>query len=126
MAKGTAMGVYNTSQSLGIFVGGALGGYLSHTYGFSSVFIFCGVMMVLWLLFASSMQAPLAVRTRMYTMDASADSMTAAEANVIRGRLLEYAGVVEAAVLPQERTVILKLDKSHDWDDAQVYQLLKG
>jgi len=125
-AKGTAMGVYNTSQSLGIFVGGALGGYLSHTYGFSSVFIFCGVMMVLWLLFASSMQAPLAVRTRMYTMDASADGMTTAEANVIRGRLLACAGVVEAAVLPQERTVILKLDKSHDWDDAQVYQLLKG
>jgi len=125
-AKGTAMGVYNTSQSLGIFVGGAFGGYLSHAHGFSSVFIFCGVMMVLWLLFASSMQAPLAVRTRMYTMDASADGMSAADAGAIRAKLLECAGVVEAAVLPQERTVILKLDKSHDWDDAQVYQLLKG
>jgi hypothetical protein len=40
--------------------------------------------------------------------------------------LFELAGVVEAAVLPQERTVILKIDKSYDWDDAQVYQLLKG
>ncbi|HEY9277802.1 MAG TPA: MFS transporter [Methylotenera sp.] len=125
-AKGTAMGVYNTAQSLGIFVGGAFGGYLSHVYGFASVFIFCGVMMVLWLLFASSMQAPLAVRTKMYTMNESADAMSADQAGAIRAKLLELAGVVEAAVLPQERTVILKIDKSYDWDDAQVYQLLKG
>lgn len=125
-AKGTAMGVYNTAQSLGIFVGGAFGGYLSHVYGFASVFIFCGVMMVLWLLFASSMQAPLAVRTKMYTMNEAADAMSAEQAGVIRTKLLELAAVVEAAVLPQERTVILKIDKSYDWDDAQVYQLLKG
>jgi MFS family permease len=125
-AKGTAMGVYNTAQSLGIFVGGAFGGYLSHVYGFASVFIFCGVMMVLWLLFASSMQAPLAVRTKMYTMNEAADAMSADQASAIRAKLLELAGVVEAAVLPQERTVILKIDKSYDWDDAQVYQLLKG
>ena len=125
-AKGTAMGVYNTAQSLGIFVGGAFGGYLSHVYGFASVFIFCSVMMVLWLLFASSMQAPLAVRTKMYTMTESADTMSADQASAIRAKLLVLAGVVEAAVLPQERTVILKIDKSYDWDDAQVYQLLKG
>lgn len=125
-AKGTAMGVYNTAQSLGIFVGGAFGGYLSHVYGFASVFIFCGVMMVLWLLFASSMQAPLAVRTKMYTMNESADAMSTEQAGAIRTKLLELAAVVEAAVLPQERTVILKIDKSYDWDDAQVYQLLKG
>jgi MFS family permease len=125
-AKGTAMGVYNTAQSLGIFVGGAFGGYLSHVYGFASVFIFCGVMMVLWLLFASSMQAPLAVRTKMYTMNEAAEGMSADQASAIRAKLFELAGVVEAAVLPQERTVILKIDKSYDWDDAQVYQLLKG
>lgn len=125
-AKGTAMGVYNTSQSLGIFVGGALGGYLSHAHGFGSVFIFCSVMMLLWLLFASSMQAPLAVRTKMYTMHESADTMTDTQAQAVSAKLLALAGVVEAAVLPQERTVILKIDKSYDWDDTQVYSLLKG
>lgn len=129
-AKGTAMGVYNTSQSLGIFVGGALGGYLSHAYGFSSVFIFCGVMMFLWLLLAFSMQAPPAVRTKMYTMDAMAEQMAAEDVNVLKGKLAGIAGVIEAVVLPQELTVILKIDKSHDWDGSnlqtQVYQLLRG
>jgi MFS family permease len=125
-AKGTAMGVYNTAQSLGIFVGGALGGYLSHLYGFASVFIFCGVMMFLWLLLAFSMQAPLAVRTKMYTMEDSAEQMTAEMVASVKSKLTELAGVIEAAVLPQERTVILKIDKSYDWDDSQVYQLLRG
>lgn len=125
-AKGTAMGVYNTSQSLGIFVGGALGGYLSHALGFASVFIFCGVMMFLWLLLAFSMRAPLAVRTKMYTMSDAADAMTVEQADTMKREIVKLAGVVEAAVLPQERTVILKIDKSYDWDDAQVYQLLRG
>ena len=129
-AKGTAMGVYNTSQSLGIFVGGAFGGYLSHASGFSSVFIFCGVMMFLWLLLAFSMQAPLAVRTKMYTMNESAAQMSLESANALKQELLKLVGVMEAAVLPQELTVILKVDKSHDWDGSnlqtQVYQLLRG
>ena len=129
-AKGTAMGVYNTSQSLGIFVGGAFGGYLSHASGFSSVFIFCGVMMFLWLLLAFSMQAPLAVRTKMYTMNESAAQMSLESANALKQELLKLVGVIEAAVLPQELTVILKVDKSHDWDGSnlqtQVYQLLRG
>jgi MFS family permease len=120
------MGVYNTSQSLGIFVGGALGGYLSHAFGFSSVFIFCGVMMFLWLLLAFSMQSPPAVRTKMYTMSDMAEQMTAEGVSALKSELVKLAGVIEAAVLPQERTVILKIDKSHDWDETQVYQLLRG
>lgn len=125
-AKGTAIGVYNTTQSLGAFVGGAIGGYLSHAYGFASVFIFCGVMMLLWLLFAYTMQSPPAVRTKMYTMGNAADKMTHETASILRNELAKLAGVIEAVVLPQEHTVILKVDKTHDWDEAQVYQLLRG
>ncbi|MDP3088066.1 MAG: MFS transporter [Methylotenera sp.] len=131
-AKGTAMGVYNTSQSLGIFVGGALGGYLSHKLGFSSVFIFCSVMMLLWLILAYSMQAPAAVRTKMYSLDENTAELTGVAAEILRNKLAKLAGVVEAVVLPQERTIILKLDTKiytmQGWDDSQfqtqVHQLL--
>lgn len=125
-AKGTAIGVYNTTQSLGAFVGGAFGGYLSHAYGFASVFVFCGVMMLLWLLLAYSMQSPPAVSTKMYTMAGTTDQMSVEVAAALRNELAKLAGVIEAVVLPQERTVILKIDKTHDWDEAQVYQLLRG
>ncbi|MDP2070614.1 MFS transporter [Methylotenera sp.] len=125
-AKGTAMGVYNTAQSLGIFAGGALGGYLSHKFGFASVFIFCSVMMLLWLIFAYSMQAPPAVKTKMYSLDETAAELSTANAAILKDRLTKLIGVMEAVVLPQERTVILKIDKSQDWDEAQVYKLLRG
>ena len=125
-AKGTAMGVYNTSQSLGIFVGGAFGGYLSHVFGFASVFIFCSIMMLIWLILAYSMQAPAAVRTKMYTMSAKSDVMTAEAAAKLKAKLAKIAGVIEVAVLPQERTLILKVDKLQDWDETQVLKLLRG
>jgi MFS family permease len=125
-AKGTAMGVYNTSQSLGVFTGGALGGYLSHAFGFATVFIFCSVMMLIWVVMAYSMQPPPAVRTKMYTMAETAVDMSVESALALKSELAMLVGVIEVAVLPKEQTVILKLDKSHDWDEAQVLKLLRG
>lgn len=129
-AKGTAMGVYNTTQSIGVFVGGALGGYLSHQFGYASVFIFCSVMMILWLILAYSMQAPPAVKTKMFSMDETALNMLAAEAEALKQSLMNLQGVLEVAVLPQELTVILKMDKSQNLNEAEietlVHQLLKG
>ncbi len=128
-AKGTAIGVYNTAQSLGIFVGGALGGYLSHRLGFASVFVFCSVMIFLWLLLAISMRAPAAVRTKMFSMSDTGKLLNSKQAESLRLKLAKLTGVVEAVVLPLEHTVILKVDKLHDWDEAhvhQVHQLLRG
>ena len=125
-AKGTAMGVYNTSQSLGVFVGGAMGGYLSHKLGFASVFIFCSVLMLIWLILAYSMQSPLAVKTKMYTMDDADAELSVEDANILKDKLAKLNGVIEAVVLPQELTVILKIDKSQDWDENQVHKLLRS
>ena len=49
--KGLALGVYNTSQSLGIFVGGFVGGLITTFYGYSGTFIFCGVLILFGLFF---------------------------------------------------------------------------
>jgi MFS family permease len=56
--RGAALGVYNTLQSLGFFMGGALGGWLVKSAGPQGLFIACAVGMVLWLLVAWPMQAP--------------------------------------------------------------------
>jgi MFS family permease len=54
--RGTALGVYNTLMSLGLFCGGALGGYLTQHSGPSSVFIFGAVLTFVWLIIASNMK----------------------------------------------------------------------
>ena len=57
-ARGAALGVYNTLQSLGFFAGGAVGGWLTKTQGAQGLFTVCGGLMLLWLGVAWSMKAP--------------------------------------------------------------------
>ena len=57
-ARGAALGVYNTLQSLGFFAGGAVGGWVTKTQGPQGLFIVCGGLMLLWLLLAWPMKAP--------------------------------------------------------------------
>ena len=56
--RGTAMGVYNTLQSLGFFVGGLGGGWLVKSWGSPMLFLCCAGAMLVWLFVALSMQMP--------------------------------------------------------------------
>jgi MFS family permease len=56
--RGAAMGLYNTLQSLGFFVGGWAGGALVKAWGSQMLFVCCGAAMLLWWLVALPMQAP--------------------------------------------------------------------
>lgn len=47
-SKGLALGIFNTSQSLGLFVGGAAGGYLYQHYHMQGIFSFCIFLLLLW------------------------------------------------------------------------------
>jgi MFS family permease len=57
-AKGTALGVYNTTQSIGLFLGGALGGWLLQHFGAGAVQGFCAAIGVVWLVLAATMTLP--------------------------------------------------------------------
>lgn len=57
-ARGAALGVYNTLQSLGFFVGGAVGGMLLKHVGTQGLFLACTAGMLLWLVVAWPMTAP--------------------------------------------------------------------
>jgi len=57
-ARGAALGVYNTLQSLGFFAGGAVGGWLTKNVGAQGLFAACAVLMLAWLVVAWPMRAP--------------------------------------------------------------------
>jgi len=57
-AKGAALGVYNTTQSLGLFLGGVLGGSLAKQSGPGAVWIACAVVALVWLLLGLTMTMP--------------------------------------------------------------------
>jgi len=54
--RGVAIGVYNTTQTLGVALGGALGGWIAKHYGATAVFGLCAVLAALWLLVAAGMR----------------------------------------------------------------------
>ncbi len=56
--RGLALGVYNTTQAAGLFVGAGMGGYLVQNVGGDAVFMVCSAMALIWLLLAVSMRQP--------------------------------------------------------------------
>jgi predicted MFS family arabinose efflux permease len=72
-ARGAALGVYNTLQSLGSFTGGAVGGWLAKAVGVSGLFAACAGLVLVWLVVAWPMRAPQA-------RQATAESVLADEA----------------------------------------------
>jgi len=56
--KGTALGIYSCSQFLGIFVGGWISGWLYGAFGLTDVYLFCVILLGLWLAIAFNMKKP--------------------------------------------------------------------
>ena len=118
-AKGTAMGVYNTSQSLGLFFGGVMGGLLSQHFGFSAVFMFSSGLILAWLIAAAGMRTPPAVKTRMFHIG----EISREQAGQLSKRLGSLSGVFEAAVIAEEGVAILKV-ALHGWDEQSALNLI--
>ncbi|MBP5099774.1 MFS transporter [Pseudomonas protegens] len=103
--KGTAMGVYSTSQFLGSALGGILGGWLFQHGGLSAVFLGCAVLAALWLAFAVTMREPPYVTSLRLPLSPEAIR----EAGLVE-RLKAVVGVTDAVVVAEEAAIYIKLD----------------
>lgn len=56
--RGTAMGIYSTSQFAGAFAGGVVGGWVQQQHGLLAVFLVSAAFSTLWLLTAIGMRVP--------------------------------------------------------------------
>ncbi len=105
--KGTAMGVYSSSQFFGAFVGGTMGGWLHGQYGLGAVFLFCSVVALLWLLLAATMRNPRYLGTRVLRIGPH----DPASASKLAQQIAAVRGVAEAVVIPEDQVVYLKIDQ---------------
>ena len=119
-ARGTAIGVYNTTQALGLFAGGAAGGWLMQHYGESSVFVFGLGLVALWLLIAAPMRVPGPVASRAFALAAAA-----ADPVALREQLVRLRGVRDAVIMP-ERGVAMLTFYPDTFDENAVTKLLGG
>ncbi|MCF3194733.1 MULTISPECIES: MFS transporter [Pseudomonas] len=103
--KGTAMGVYSTSQFLGSALGGILGGWLFQHGGLSVVFLGCAGLAALWLAFAVTMREPPYVTSLRLPLSPEA----LREAGLAE-RLKAVTGVTDAVLVTEESAIYIKLD----------------
>jgi len=98
--KGTAMGVYSSSQFLGTFAGGVLGGLAHDLWGIDAVYMVALAMLLTWFSIAIFMNKPRNLST--YLMKV---------ATVSEKDLLAVSGVIEAAIVKEEGVAYLKVQK---------------
>jgi MFS family permease len=67
-ARGTAIGVYNTAQTLGLFCGGLLGGWIAGRHGPAAVFGVCAALALAWLGIAYGMRPVNRIGGESFTM----------------------------------------------------------
>ncbi|WP_220802844.1 MFS transporter [Pseudomonas sp. NCCP-436] len=103
--KGTAMGVYATSQFLGAALGGILGGWLYQHVGLNGVFIGCAVLCTIWLVIAVTMREPPYVTSLRLPLDVTA----LADGGLVE-RLKAMPGVADAVVVSDEAAIYIKVD----------------
>jgi MFS family permease len=120
--RGVAIGVYNTTQTLGVFFGGLLGGWAAMHFGAAAVFGICAALAAIWLLVAAGMR-PLSPVNQLLSLTFSIAA--GVELERLRESLAAVRGVREAEVLPRERIAHLKV-VTGQWDESRVRKLITG
>lgn len=103
--KGTAMGVYSTSQFIGVAIGGSVGGWLYSLQGTGLVFIAGAGLAAIWFVVSSTMKEPPYVSSLRITL-----CELAVKDSALQHRLMAQPGVTEAIVVPEERSAYIKVD----------------
>lgn len=105
--KGTASGVYSSSQFMGAAVGGAIGGLCYQYYGYDGVFAFTVTVGLIWFALAITMQKPNPWSIASVTIG----QVNPNEIDYLQNKLCEYEGVFEAVVIPDEQKAYFKIDR---------------
>jgi len=115
--RGTAMGVYATSQFLGAFCGGVTGGYAAHQFGYAAVFWVSLAVILVWLVAAVSMQPPRYLRSLTLAIR-DGEQLDA------RRFLGIVPGVVDLVVISAQRMAYVRVDDQHF--DQSVFEAVLG
>jgi len=103
--KGTAMGIYSTSQFIGVAIGGSLGGWVDGLFDSQTVFLAGALLATVWLLVASTMQEPPYVSSLRVEIP---DDVVITD--TLKQQLESKKGVSEVLIVAEERSAYVKID----------------
>ncbi|WP_034912773.1 MFS transporter [Erwinia sp. 9145] len=103
--KGTAMGIYSTSQFIGVAIGGSLGGWLYGHFDAQMVFAGGAVIATAWLLLSCTMKEPPYVSSLRILLGENHHDTAKLEK-----RLWAQPGVKAVLIVPEEKSAYVKID----------------
>ena len=118
--KGTAMGVYSTSQFLGVAIGGILGGWLYDMDGAAAVFIGGLALTAIWFIVSLTMRQPPYVSSIRLVLPHRFKNI-----DKLQAQLSTLPGVLEAVIIPDEMGVYVKVDRKLTTRE-QLEAIIKG
>ncbi|MGB1200899.1 MAG: MFS transporter [Cognaticolwellia aestuarii] len=104
--KGSVMGIYSSSQFLGAFAGGMLGGFIAGEFGEQTIFVVMAAFGLVWLLLTFGMK-PLK-KSKAYSL--TTNIVSDEKAREVAQKLSEMPGVIEATIMHDEAVAYLKVD----------------
>lgn len=104
--KGTAMGAYSSSQFMGLFMGGLVGGWFNGVFGETAVFLFCAAAALSWLLVSLRMKPPRYVANLLISLA----NLNAQDVEQFAADMLEITGVEEVTPNIDDAVAYLKVD----------------
>tara|TARA_R110002012_G_scaffold40596_6_gene111815 strand:+ start:12317 stop:13681 length:1365 start_codon:yes stop_codon:yes gene_type:complete len=105
--KGSVMGIYSSSQFLGAFAGGMLGGFIAGEFGEQTIFVVMAAFGLVWLLLTFGMK-PLK-KSKAYSL--TTNIVSDEKAREVAQKLSEMPGVIEATIMHDEAVAYLKVDE---------------
>lgn len=118
-SRGTAMGVYSSSQFAGIFAGGTVGGLIFSGSDISTLMYVNAAVCSVWLVFSLSLPTLGDIASRTFSYDESCRL----SANQLLERLSSIRGVIDVALIEEEKIAYLKVDKNA-FDDGELAMIV--
>ena len=104
--KGTAMGAYSSSQFMGLFIGGLVGGWFNGQFGVTAVFLVCAALALSWLALSFSMKEPRYLANLLISLDV----MSEGDARLFADKIRKIIGVAEVVLHHEDAVLYLKVD----------------
>ena len=120
--KGAAIGIYNSAEFFGAFLGGVLGGLVLGVYGTQGVYLMCAGLIFLWLLIMLPAKPPRLLDTRVLRFN----DLESKEGS-IASELSAIDGVEEVITMAAQGVVYLKINAEVlDSDALDKYETAAG
>ncbi len=105
--KGSVMGIYSSSQFLGAFTGGVLGGLIASRFGEQAIFLVMAVISAIWLLVTMGMKPLKKSKNFSFAINVENEK----QAGEVAEQLINMPGVIEATIVFTEAIAYLKIDE---------------